>query len=92
MQWHIQAVSITINLKFKIYLTLPELSVTKVVTWNRHVYDSAKGVYYMILGIYLLTAIGSNLNYLTKSLKNMINILNGIWHSWLIWVNMKLNI
>ena len=32
VQWHTQAVNITTNLKVKIYSTLPELSVTKVVT------------------------------------------------------------
>ena len=31
MQWDTQAGSITINLKVKIYSTLPELRVTKIV-------------------------------------------------------------
>ena len=61
MQRHTQAGSITNNLKFKIDFTLPELSAIKIVTWNCHVDDSAKGRYYMILGRYLLTALGLNL-------------------------------
>ena len=54
MQWHTQAVSITKNLKVKIDLTLPKISATKIVTWNCHVDDSAKGRYDMILGRYIL--------------------------------------
>ena len=50
VQWHTQAGSITANLKVKIYFTLPELSATKVVTWNHHVDDSTNGIYDMILG------------------------------------------
>ena len=37
---------------------LPELSMTKSVTWNCHVDDSTKGRYDMILGRYILTALG----------------------------------
>ena len=50
MQWHIQAGGITANLKVKIYFTLPELSLTKTMTWIFHVDDSSKGIYDMILG------------------------------------------
>ena len=53
--------SITTNLKVNIYFTLPELSVTKFATWNCHVDDSAKGVYYVILGRDLLTYLGLNI-------------------------------
>ena len=34
---------------------------TKIVTWDYHVDDSAKGRYDVILGRYLLTALGLNL-------------------------------
>ena len=61
MQWHTQVGIITNNIKVEIYFTLPEISATKIVTWNFHVDDSAKGGYDMILGRYLLTALGSNL-------------------------------
>ena len=61
IQWHTQAVSITTNIGVKIYFTLPELSATKTVMWNYHVDDSAKGLYAMILGRYLLTYLGLNL-------------------------------
>ena len=50
MQWNTQAGNITTNLKVKVDSTLPKLSATNVVTWNCHVYDSAKGRYDMILG------------------------------------------
>ena len=61
IQWHTQTGNITANLKIKIYLTLPELSVTNIVTWNCHVDDSARGRYDMILGIYILTELGLNI-------------------------------
>ena len=52
-----QAGSSTTNLKVKIDFTLPELSATKIVTWNFHVDDYNKGRYGMILGRDLLTAL-----------------------------------
>ena len=55
MQWHTQKCNITTNIKVKIYITLPELSATKIMTWNCHVDESAKGRYDMILGINILT-------------------------------------
>ena len=54
-------VNITTNLKVGIYFTLPELIATKIVTWNCHVGDSAKGRYDIILGRYILTALVLNL-------------------------------
>ena len=63
MQWHTQACIITTNLKVKIYLTLPEFSATKIVTWNCHADDSTKGRYYMILGRDILTALVLHLNF-----------------------------
>ena len=58
MKWHTQAVNSTTKLKVKIYFTLPELSATEIVTWNCNVDDSAKGRYGIILGRYILTALG----------------------------------
>ena len=55
MKWHTQEGNITTNIKVKIYFTLPELNATKIMTWNCHVYESAKGRYDMILGINILT-------------------------------------
>ena len=55
--------SVTTNLKVKIEFTLPELSITKILMWNCHVGESAKGVYGMILGRDLLTALGINLKF-----------------------------
>ena len=50
IQWHKQLGNITTNLEVKVDFTLPELSATKIVTWNCHVDESAKGIYGMILG------------------------------------------
>ena len=61
IQWHTQAGNINNNIKVKIYLTLSELGATKIMTCNCHVDDSAKGRYDIILGIYLLTALVSNI-------------------------------
>ena len=33
IQWHAQAGSITTNLKLEVDFILPEISVTKIVTW-----------------------------------------------------------
>ena len=54
MQCHTQEGKITTNLKVKIDFTSPELSRTKIVTWNCRVDDSSKGRYDMILGRYIL--------------------------------------
>ena len=56
MQWHMRAVNITNNINVKIDFTLPELSATKIVTWDCHVNYSATGRYDMILGRDLLTS------------------------------------
>ena len=61
IQWCIKSGDITTNIIVKIYFTLPELSLTKIVTWYCHVDDFAKSGYYMISGRYILTAFGSNL-------------------------------
>ena len=61
MQWHTQNGSIKINMKAKIYFTLPELSVTKIVTWIFHVNGSTWVRYDMILGRDLFTALGLNI-------------------------------
>ena len=63
MQWHTQYGNINTNLKGEIYFTLPELNVTNSVTYKFHVDDSSKGRYDTILGIYLLTELGSNLKF-----------------------------
>ena len=43
VKWNSHVGNITTYLKFKKYLTLPELSAKETVTWNFHVDDSAKG-------------------------------------------------
>ena len=54
MQWHTQEGNIITNLNVKIDYTLPEVSATKIVTWNCHVDESTKIRHDMILGINLL--------------------------------------
>ena len=49
-------------LRLKCISTLPTLSATNVVTWKCHVGESDKGSYDIILGRYLLTKLGSDLN------------------------------
>ena len=61
IQCHIQESSITYNLKFNIYFTLPELSAEKILTWNCHVDDSDKGICDIIIGRDILTDLGLNL-------------------------------
>ena len=61
MQQNTQAGSITANIKVNTDFTLPALSETKIVTWNFHADDSAKVRYDMILGKYLITYLGFNL-------------------------------
>ena len=61
MQWNTHTGNITINIGVEIDFTSPELSATKVVTWIFHVDYSSKGRYDIILGRYLLTALGSNI-------------------------------
>ena len=56
-----QAGIITTNIRVKIHFTLPEHSAMKTVTWNCHVNDSAKDTCDMILGRYILTALGINI-------------------------------
>ena len=60
MQWHTQAGNITTNIKVKVYLTLPVISATNVVTRKYHVDDYDKGRYDMTLGRDLLTELGFN--------------------------------
>ena len=57
MQWNTQAGNINTNLKFKTKLTLPEYIATKIVMWNCHVNESAKGRYDMTLGRDILTSL-----------------------------------
>ena len=54
MQWQTQASKITTNNRVKVYLTLTEFSVMKIVAWNCHVDDSTKISYNIILARYLL--------------------------------------
>ena len=63
MKCHTEAGNILTNLKGKIDLALPELSATKIVMWNCHVDESAKGIYYMILGRDLWKALELNLKF-----------------------------
>ena len=85
-------VNITINLKIKIDFSFPELSAMKIVTWNFHVDDSAKGRYDIIFGRDILTALGFNLKFSDHIIEADDGLLKGVQHPWLIWVRMTLNI
>ena len=61
MQCITQVGNITTNMKVKIYFTLPELSATKIMTWDCHVDDSDKVGYDIILGGYILTSLVLNI-------------------------------
>ena len=63
IQWHTQAGNININLKFKLYFTLPARSATNFVTCKCYVNDSAKGRYNIIFRPYLLTEKGLYLKF-----------------------------
>ena len=63
MQCHTQTGNINTNLKVKIYFTLPEPRVTKIVMWDCHVNDSTKGRYNIILGRDLLAVLLLNLKF-----------------------------
>ena len=61
MEWHKQAGNITTNHTYRVYFTLPSLSVTDVVKFNFHLDDPNKGRCGMILVIDLLTELWLNL-------------------------------
>ena len=61
-QWQIQVRNFTTNHKVKVNLCLPELSVTNILTWECHVDNFTDFRFSMILGRYLLTAPGLDLN------------------------------
>ena len=55
IQCHTQVVNMNTKIRVKIYFILPKIIITKIVAWNLHVGDSAKGIYDMILGRDILT-------------------------------------
>ena len=57
-QWKIQVGNIATNKKVKVYFTLPEFTMKKIMTSNFHVDDSVKIRFNMILYIYLLSELG----------------------------------
>ena len=58
-------------MEVKVYFKLPELNVTKIMTWEYNVDNSTKGRYDMVLGMYLLTVLGINLKIPSMSLKKV---------------------
>ena len=69
MQWHMQAVNTTTNIKVKMYFTIPALSSMNVVIWKCQVDEYANGIYDMILGRYLLTELVLNLKLTENFIK-----------------------
>ena len=72
------------------YFTFTELSATNIATWNCYVYDSAKGRYEIILGRYILSALGSNIKFSDHVIEKDDGPLKGRRHPWLIGVRMNL--
>ena len=89
-QCKIQTGNLTTDHKVKIYLTSPDFSETKIVTWNFHVDDFAKSSYNMTLGRYSLTSLVFFKSIV--SLKEVVDVLKGVHNLWLIWIptNLKL--
>ena len=65
------------NMKVKIDFTLTRLSAKKTVKRNCHMNDSAKGRYDMILGRYLLTDLGLNLNFFDQLIEEYYGYFKG---------------
>ena len=55
--WETQAGKFTTSKKVNIDFFSPDFSATKIVTWKFHVDESTNGIYDMILGRDLLTAL-----------------------------------
>ena len=58
-----QAGKFATSKKLNVDFCLPEFSATNIVTWKCHVDKSTNGRYDMILGRYLLTALGLNIKF-----------------------------
>ena len=56
--WETQSRELMTSKKANIDFCLPEFSATKIMTWKCHVNESTNGIYSMILGRDLLTALG----------------------------------
>ena len=65
--WETQARKFTTSKKVNVDFCLPEFSATKIVTCKCHVDDSTTGIYDMILGRDLLTALVLDLFFLMKT-------------------------
>ena len=65
--WETQAGKFTTSKKMNLEFCLPELGGAKIVTWKCHISKSTNISYDMILGKYLLTALGLYLNFLKTS-------------------------
>jgi hypothetical protein len=59
-KWKTLGGTLTTNYESLLAFKLPELSTSKVVTWQPHVYktSSKEAAYYMIMGMDLMTYIG----------------------------------
>ena len=58
-----QARKFTTSKKVNVDFCLPEFSATKIVTWKYHVDKYTNGRYDIILGRYLLTALGLDIKF-----------------------------
>ena len=76
--WETQSRKFTTSKKVNVDFCLPEFSATKIVTCKCHVYEFTNGRYNMILGRYLLNALGMDL----KFSKNVIYGEEGPYERW----------
>ena len=62
------------------------------MTWECHVYDSAKGRYDIILGRDMLTELGLNLKFSQHVIKVDYGPFKGYTNPWLVWVRIYLRL
>ena len=61
--WENQSEKFTASTKVNVEFCIPEFVSTKIVTWKFHVAKSTNSRYNMILGRYLLTALGLDVKF-----------------------------
>ena len=69
VKWIIQAGNLTTHFMVNIELSLPDISVMKIVAWECHVDNSTAGRYGTIIGRDLLTNLGIDLKGSTNTIE-----------------------
>ena len=89
-QCQTQAGNLTTDHKIKVNLCQPKFSAMKHWTWEFHVDDSSESSYGIIIGINLLTALVLIYKSAKTSTIEVIKLLKGAHHIWLIWMYISL--